>query len=55
MIIKWPLSGQFHDAVTNVLTSQTGISEMMNHDDDHKLMTFFGILPLNVNISDSKR
>ena len=27
---------------------------MVDHDDDHELTTFFGILPLNVDISDSK-
>ena len=55
MIIEWPLNGQFHGAVTDVLTSRTGVSEMVDQDDDHKLTTFFGILPLNVDISDSKR
>ena len=29
MIIEWPLNGQFHDAVTDVLTSLTGVSEMV--------------------------
>ena len=26
VIIKWPLNGQFHDAVTNVLTSRPAVS-----------------------------
>ena len=29
VIIEWPLNGQFHDAVTDVLTPRTGISEVV--------------------------
>ena len=29
VIIEWPRKGQFHDAVTNVLMSRTGVSEMV--------------------------
>ena len=31
VIIEWPLNGQFHDAVTNVLTSQTAISGVVEN------------------------
>ena len=34
MIIKWPLNGQFHDSVTDVLTSQNDLREVANDDDD---------------------
>ena len=28
MIIKWPLKGQFHNVLINVLTSPTGVREL---------------------------
>ena len=46
MIIEWPLNGQFNDAVTNVLTSQTDVREVVDHDNHYELLTFFSILPL---------
>ena len=36
VIIKWPLNGQFNYAVTNVLTSQTDVSEMVAHGNGHE-------------------
>ena len=50
MIIEWPLNGQFHDAVTDALTSRTDVSEMVDHDHERRmalqkevfLSTFFG-------------
>ena len=29
LIIEWPLNGQFHDAVTDVLRSRTDVKEMV--------------------------
>ena len=31
MIIEWPLKGQFHDAVTNVLASRTAVSGVVEN------------------------
>ena len=31
VIIEWPLNGQFHDAVTNALTSQTAVSGVIEN------------------------
>ena len=36
MSIKWPLNGQFHNAVTNVLTSQMDFFEVVDVDDDEE-------------------
>ena len=44
MIIEWPLNGQSHDAVINVLTSQTNVWEMDNdnNDDEPTLRYYLG-------------
>ena len=34
MIIEWPLNAQFHDAITNVLKSQTDVRQLDENDDD---------------------
>ena len=34
MIIEWPLNAQFHDAITNVLKSQTEGRQLDENDDD---------------------
>ena len=36
VIIEWPLNGQFHDAVTDVLTSRINIRDLADDDDDKK-------------------
>ena len=37
VIIEWPLKWQFHEAVTDVLMSQTDVSEMVDDDDDDEI------------------
>ena len=36
VIIEWPLNGQFHNAVTDVLTSQIDERDLADDDDDDK-------------------
>ena len=36
VIIEWPLNGQFHDAVTDFLTSQNDVREMEDNDNDNE-------------------
>ena len=44
MIIEWPLNGQFHNAVTDVLTSQTDLRQLdVDDDDDVPLLGFIYI------------
>ena len=39
VIIEWPLNGQFHDAVTNVLTSRINVRDLADDDDEPTLGT----------------
>ena len=34
MIIEWPLNGQFHEAITDVLMSRTDVFRMADDDND---------------------
>ena len=34
VIIKWPLNGQLHDVVTDVITSQNDVREMEDNDNE---------------------
>ena len=43
MIIEWPVNEQFHDTVTEVLTSETDVRELDDdyEDDDQTLGNIF--------------
>ena len=36
VIIEWPPNKHFHDVVIDILTSRTGVREMVDHDHDHE-------------------
>ena len=40
VIIKWPLNGLFNDASDVILTSQTDVRKMVDHDPNPNLSTF---------------